>query len=179
MRAIKPLVLASLLTLVPLSGFAQESVDGEPDVTIRQEGERTVEEYRVNGFLYAVKVIPKNGKPFEGFRWRTDDKLKLNFLWVLVYITKAPPGKVSTMWFDDIVVAYPTTHRAALQELAARSEGVTLGKLGRVRMEAEGIELFGKHGRNVRRRTRLVLVGFARGEAPVESGKKSHNFIPW
>lgn len=64
MRAIKPLVLASLLTLVPLSGFAQESVDGEPDVTIRQEGERTVEEYRVNGFLYAVKVIPKNGKPY-------------------------------------------------------------------------------------------------------------------
>lgn len=64
MRAIKPLVLASLLTLVPLSGFAQESVDGEPDVTIRQEGKRTVEEYRVNGFLYAVKVIPKNGKPY-------------------------------------------------------------------------------------------------------------------
>jgi hypothetical protein len=64
MRAIKALMLASLLALVPLSGFAQESVDGEPDVTIRQEGERTVEEYRVNGFLYAVKVIPKTGKPY-------------------------------------------------------------------------------------------------------------------
>ncbi|HCJ30526.1 MAG TPA: DUF2782 domain-containing protein [Pseudomonas sp.] len=64
MRAINPLMLASLLALVPLTGFAQESVDGEPDVTIRQEGERTVEEYRVNGFLYAVKVIPKTGKPY-------------------------------------------------------------------------------------------------------------------
>ncbi|MCQ4259613.1 DUF2782 domain-containing protein [Stutzerimonas stutzeri] len=64
MRAIKPLLLAGLLALAPLSGFAQESVEGDPDVTIRQEGGRTVEEYRVNGFLYAVKVIPKNGKPY-------------------------------------------------------------------------------------------------------------------
>lgn len=64
MRAIKPLMLAGLLALAPLSGFAQESVEGDPDVTIRQEGERTVEEYRVNGFLYAVKVIPKKGKPY-------------------------------------------------------------------------------------------------------------------
>ena len=64
MRAIKSLMLAGLLALPPLGGFAQESVEGDPDVTIRQEGERTVEEYRVNGFLYAVKVIPKKGKPY-------------------------------------------------------------------------------------------------------------------
>ncbi len=64
MRALKHLLLASMLAVVPLSGFAQESVDGGPDVTIRQEGDRTVEEYRVNGFLYAVKVTPKHGKPY-------------------------------------------------------------------------------------------------------------------
>lgn len=64
MRALKHLMLASLLACAPLAGFAQESVDGEPDVTIRQEGDRTVEEYRVNGFLYAVKVTPKRGKPY-------------------------------------------------------------------------------------------------------------------
>jgi hypothetical protein len=64
MRTIKPLLLAGVLALTPLSGFSQESVEGDPDVTIRQQGERTVEEYRVNGFLYAVKVIPKNGKPY-------------------------------------------------------------------------------------------------------------------
>ncbi|MDY0208126.1 MAG: DUF2782 domain-containing protein, partial [Pseudomonas sp.] len=27
-------------------------------------GDKTVEEYRVNGFLYAVKVTPKKGKPY-------------------------------------------------------------------------------------------------------------------
>ncbi len=46
-----------------------------------------------------------NGKPFEGFRWRSTDDLNLNFLWLLLYITKAPPGCVSKVWFDDIVVA--------------------------------------------------------------------------
>jgi hypothetical protein len=63
MRVLKPLLLASLLAL-PLSGFAQDPVDADPDVTIRQQGDRTVEEYRVNGFLYAIKITPKNGKPY-------------------------------------------------------------------------------------------------------------------
>ncbi len=45
------------------------------------------------------------GKPFEGFQWRSVKELKLNFLWMLLYITKAPPGHISKVWFDDIVVA--------------------------------------------------------------------------
>jgi hypothetical protein len=49
--------------------------------------------------------FPEGGAPFEGFRWRSDEKLNLNFLWVLLYITQAPPGHVSKVWFDDIVVA--------------------------------------------------------------------------
>lgn len=48
---------------------------------------------------------PNGGRPFEGFRWRSDEELKINFLWVLLYITKAPPGHVSKIWFDNIVVA--------------------------------------------------------------------------
>jgi hypothetical protein len=31
--------------------------------------------------------------------------VSLNFLWVLLYITRAPQGHVSKVWFDDIVVA--------------------------------------------------------------------------
>jgi len=45
------------------------------------------------------------GVPFEGFQWRKAESLKLNFLWLLLYITKAPPGHVSRVWFDDVVVA--------------------------------------------------------------------------
>ena len=41
-----------------------EAPTPEPDVTIRQEGDKTIQEYRVNGFLYALKVTPKVGKPY-------------------------------------------------------------------------------------------------------------------
>ncbi len=36
----------------------------EPQVTIRQEAERTVAEYRVNGRLYMLRVTPAHGKPY-------------------------------------------------------------------------------------------------------------------
>jgi hypothetical protein len=49
--------------------------------------------------------VPEGGAPFEGFRWRKDPNLKINFLWVLLYITKAPEGHISKVWFDNIVVA--------------------------------------------------------------------------
>jgi len=50
------------------------------------------------------KKIPGN-RPFDGFRWRTDADLKISHLWPYVYITKAPDGYVSKVWFDQIVVA--------------------------------------------------------------------------
>ncbi|MEQ8786006.1 MAG: hypothetical protein RIC55_06890 [Pirellulaceae bacterium] len=49
--------------------------------------------------------FPRDGLPFEGFRWRSDERLKLNFLWLLLYITKSPPDHESRIWFDNIVVA--------------------------------------------------------------------------
>ena len=62
---LKRLTLAGVLFSCPLLGFAaDEPVLGEPDVTIVQKGDKTVEEYRVNGFLYAVKVTPKKGNPY-------------------------------------------------------------------------------------------------------------------
>ena len=36
----------------------------EPQVTIRKEGEDTVQEYRVKGKLYMQRVTPKNGRPY-------------------------------------------------------------------------------------------------------------------
>lgn len=36
----------------------------EPQVTIRQEERGAVEEYRVNGKLYMVKVVPEVGAPY-------------------------------------------------------------------------------------------------------------------
>jgi hypothetical protein len=50
-------------------------------------------------------TFPAGGDPFPGFAWRGDEQLKLNFLWLLCYITQAPEGHVSRVWFDHIVVA--------------------------------------------------------------------------
>lgn len=45
------------------------------------------------------------GKPFEGFKFRDVKSLDINYLWAMLYITKAPKGHVSKVWFDNIVVA--------------------------------------------------------------------------
>ena len=50
---------------------------------------------------------------FEGIKWRTDLRLKVNGLWMLYYITAnaarqnkvGKPREANTVWFDDIVVA--------------------------------------------------------------------------
>jgi hypothetical protein len=67
MRQLHCLLLAGLLAAAPLASFAEEtdvSPSTEPDVTIRQDGDKTIQEYRINGFLYAIKVTPQGGKPY-------------------------------------------------------------------------------------------------------------------
>lgn len=52
------------------------------------------------------KFIPDpEGEPFEGYQWRTDKALDINFVWTYIYITDAPAGYVSRVWFDNVVVA--------------------------------------------------------------------------
>lgn len=36
----------------------------EPDITIIRKGEQVIEEYRVNGTLYMVKITPDVGAPY-------------------------------------------------------------------------------------------------------------------
>jgi hypothetical protein len=65
MRTLNRLLLVSLMTTCPLLAVAaDEAPSPEPDVTIRQDGDKFIQEYRVNGFLYAVKITPKYGKPY-------------------------------------------------------------------------------------------------------------------
>jgi hypothetical protein len=54
---------AGLQALPPPTLDANEAVD-EPQVTITKQTEQTVEEYRVAGRLYMIKIIPKVGKPY-------------------------------------------------------------------------------------------------------------------
>jgi hypothetical protein len=36
----------------------------QPDVTVRKEGPNTIEEYRIHGKLYMMKVTPAHGHPY-------------------------------------------------------------------------------------------------------------------
>lgn len=59
------------------------------------------------------KLLEEGGEPFEGFRWRTSTDLKINFFWLLHYVTEQAARQnnltdlnpVNRVWFDHIVVA--------------------------------------------------------------------------
>lgn len=65
MRTLNRLLLTGLIAAIALVTFAaDEAPSADPEVTIRTEGDKTIQEYRQNGFLYAIKVTPKGGKPY-------------------------------------------------------------------------------------------------------------------
>jgi hypothetical protein len=59
------------------------------------------------------RLHTKDGVPFEGFSWRTDNKLQLNFFWLLHYVTPAALRRnglrefdaKNVVRFDQVVVA--------------------------------------------------------------------------
>ena len=65
MRTFNRLLLTGLIAAIPLVTFAaDEAPSADPEVTIRTEGDKTIQEYRQNGFLYANKVTPKGAPPY-------------------------------------------------------------------------------------------------------------------
>ena len=53
-------------TLNNAAGNAPDIEEGaiEPQITIRKKGSETVEEYRINGEMYMMKVTPAHGVPY-------------------------------------------------------------------------------------------------------------------
>nr|WP_296247025.1 DUF2782 domain-containing protein [Pseudomonas sp. UBA4194] len=65
MRNVKRSLLAAVLLISPMMTLAADDApSADPDVTIRQDGDKTIQEFRQNGFLYAIKITPKHGKPY-------------------------------------------------------------------------------------------------------------------
>ncbi|KDE38752.1 MAG: DUF2782 domain-containing protein [Nitrincola lacisaponensis] len=63
---LKKLLLLALLSSLPLTALqAQEDLlNPEPEITITHDGEATYYEYRVNGILKEIKVVPVVGEPY-------------------------------------------------------------------------------------------------------------------
>jgi len=59
------------------------------------------------------EVLERGGEPFEGFDFRTSEELRINFLWLLHYVTEssnrrnraADTERPNAVWFDQVVVA--------------------------------------------------------------------------
>ena len=58
----RPANLQALPEAPPPPGYAGDGE--EPKITVKQRGEEKVEEYRLNGRLYMIKVTPTKGKPY-------------------------------------------------------------------------------------------------------------------
>jgi len=58
------------------------------------------------------------GDPFEGFQWRSDPALALNWFWLQHYSTRDPPGRVSSVLYDHVVLA--TRHVGCLSAATSR-----------------------------------------------------------
>ena len=95
------LVLAMTVLVYPLVSMAQDDLEKpppippvgaedvpippkvqneqlEPTVTIRDEEDRQIEEYRVNGKVYMVKITPKGGIPYYYIDTDGDGRLELD-----------------------------------------------------------------------------------------------------
>ncbi|HXR02631.1 MAG TPA: DUF2782 domain-containing protein [Pseudomonas sp.] len=66
MRTLNRLLLVGSMAACPLMALAadDQGPSAEPDVTIGKDGDNFVQEYKANGFVYAVKITPKHGKPY-------------------------------------------------------------------------------------------------------------------
>jgi len=55
----------------------------------------------------AVWIDGKKLAHHKTINWRSSDKLKLNAIWLMLYVTEnsAKRNKINTVWFDDVVVA--------------------------------------------------------------------------
>ena len=81
-------------------------VDGEPWYVGGQLASHLGEGFP-NGYWIWASFYPDLGSPpYEGFRWRSTEDLKVNWVWLLVYISsELDPGHINKVWFDDVVVA--------------------------------------------------------------------------
>ncbi|ERS91856.1 MULTISPECIES: DUF2782 domain-containing protein [unclassified Halomonas] len=64
LRFLSALLLSLGLLVAALPALAQSDEALAPDITIRQEEERTIREYRVNGELYAIEIRPSSGPSY-------------------------------------------------------------------------------------------------------------------
>jgi hypothetical protein len=82
-----------------------DSYNGEQAFWVNGEKIYHLGEGFPNGYWIWDNFYPHpDSSAFEGFQWRNDDKLKLNFFWLLYYMT-GETDHTDKVYFDDVVVS--------------------------------------------------------------------------
>ncbi|SHL19614.1 DUF2782 domain-containing protein [Halomonas caseinilytica] len=63
-RPFAALLVGGGLLLAGLPALAQSGDSPDPEITTRQEADRTIREYRVDGVLYAIEIQPASGPSY-------------------------------------------------------------------------------------------------------------------
>lgn len=76
------LMLGTMLSVSAFAAQPEASDPNEPKITIRSGEDKTFYEYRVNGVLKEIKVVPTNGPTYylvadDGGGWIREDKSQL------------------------------------------------------------------------------------------------------
>lgn len=83
-----------------------DSYNGEQAFWVNGEKMHHLGEGFPNGYWVWDKFYPHTDSlAFEGFQWRNDENLKLNFFWLLYYMTDGIVGQTDQVFFDDIVIS--------------------------------------------------------------------------
>ncbi|NTV95978.1 MAG: DUF2782 domain-containing protein [Thiobacillus sp.] len=70
----KPPKLEPVPDIAPPAGIPDAEL--EPQVTINRKGENKIEEFRMRGRLYMIKVTPRHGKPYYLVDQRGDGQMR-------------------------------------------------------------------------------------------------------
>jgi len=83
-----------------------DSYNGELAFWVNGEKIHHLGEGFPNGYWVWDKFYPHpDSSAFEGFQWRNDENLKLNFFWLLYYMTDGITGQTDQVFFDDVVIS--------------------------------------------------------------------------
>ena len=82
-----------------------DSYNGEQAFWVNGEKIQHLGEGFPNGYWIWDKFYPDpDSSAFEGFQWRNDERLKLNFFWLLYYMT-GETDQTDKVYFDDVAVS--------------------------------------------------------------------------
>ena len=82
-----------------------DAYNGEQAFWVNGEKIQHLGEGFPNGYWIWDKFYPHpDSTAFEGFQWRNDENLKLNFFWLLYYMT-GETAHTDKVYFDDVVVS--------------------------------------------------------------------------